>query len=196
MAAHRLTRIAFDRYTSRPTSPINAMRSRADVDAFLLDLLEDRTFTASGLHRTRTVARVKSYGDVLREYEFHPEAKCSDAAGAPCGKQTAGLLRRRHIAIDAFDYIGRESNKLEEVEEGGVPSASDVYTVYDDPRRDEWAPIGSCDPPHPASNAVTAQMPSAVRLAVLIFTCLAPKDANAWCSGSPRGVSFRAKRPA
>jgi hypothetical protein len=81
---------------------------------------------------------VKSYGDVLREYEYHPEAKCADAEGKLCGKQTIGLLQRRHIAIDGFDYIGKESNKLEQVEEGAVPAESDVYTIYADPQRDEW----------------------------------------------------------
>ena len=40
---------------------------------------------------TRQIARVKSYGDVLEEYEFHEEAKCADARGAPCGKQSVGL---------------------------------------------------------------------------------------------------------
>ncbi len=94
--------------------------------------------SASAPHGSRTMARVKSYGDVLREYEYHPEAKCADSSGAPCGKQTVGLLGRRHIAIDGFVYIGKESNKLEEVEEGGVPSESDVYTIFNDPRRDEW----------------------------------------------------------
>ncbi len=94
--------------------------------------------TASGPHGSRHMARVKSYGDVLREYEYHPEAKCADADGKPCGKQTVGLLGRRHIAIDGSDYIGKESNKLEEVEESCVPPESDVYTVFQDPRRDDW----------------------------------------------------------
>ena len=40
--------------------------------------------------------------------------------------------------IEGFDYIGKESNKLQEVEEGGVPSDSDVYTKFNDPQRDEW----------------------------------------------------------
>ncbi len=96
------------------------------------------SITASAPHGSRTMARVKSYGDVLREYEYHPEAKCAGADGKPCGKQTAGLLARRHVAIDGFDYIGKESNKVEQVEEGGVPAESDVYTVFRDPRRDEW----------------------------------------------------------
>lgn len=75
---------------------------------------------------------------MLREYEYHPEAKCAGADGSRCGKQTVGLLQRRHIAIDGFGYIGKESNKLEQVEEGGVPAESDVYTIYNDPRRDKW----------------------------------------------------------
>jgi hypothetical protein len=40
--------------------------------------------------------------------------------------------------MDGFVYIGKESNKIEQVEEGGVPAESDVYTIYDDPTRDEW----------------------------------------------------------
>ena len=94
--------------------------------------------SASAPHGSRTMARVKSYGDVLREYEFHPEAKCADSSGAPCGKQTVGLLGRRHVAIDGFTYIGKESNKLEEVEEQSLFDPSDVYTEYPDPQRDEW----------------------------------------------------------
>jgi hypothetical protein len=95
--------------------------------------------TASGPHGSRTVARVKNYGDVLREYEFHPEAKCADSNGAPCTKQTVGLLSRRHVAIDSITYIGKESNRLEEVEEQSLFNPSDVYTEYPDLRRDEWA---------------------------------------------------------
>ena len=77
---------------------------------------------------------------MLEEYEFHEEAKCADASGAPCDKQTVGLLQRRHVTIEwPPRFIGKESNKLEEVEEGSVPDAGDVYTEYPDPRRDEWA---------------------------------------------------------
>ena len=86
---------------------------------------------------TRSIARVKSYGDVLEEYEFHEEAKCADASGSPCGKQTVGLLQRRHVRIEwPPHFIGKESNKFEEVEEGSVPDAGDVYTEYPNPRRD------------------------------------------------------------
>ena len=82
---------------------------------------------------------MKSYGDVLEEYEFHEEAKCADVSGAPCDKQTVGLLQRRHVTIEwPPRFIGKESNKLEGVEELSVSDAADVYTEYPNPRRDEW----------------------------------------------------------
>ena len=50
-----------------------------------------------------------------------------------------GLLARRHVSIESIAYIGKESNRLEEVEEQSVTDVSDVYVEYPDPRRDEWA---------------------------------------------------------
>ncbi len=88
--------------------------------------------------QSRNTARVKTYGDVIREYEYHPESKCADSAGKPCAKQTLGLLQRRHIRIDGFRFIGKESNKLEEVESGLIHDPQSVYTEYPDKRRDEW----------------------------------------------------------
>jgi hypothetical protein len=81
---------------------------------------------------------VKTYGDVLREYEFHPESKCADANGNACSKQTVGLLQRLHVRILKTMYIGKESNKIEDVASALVHSAQEVYTEYPDPRRDEW----------------------------------------------------------
>jgi hypothetical protein len=94
--------------------------------------------TTHGYHGDRKTARVKTYAEVLREYECHPESKCADADGRPCGKQTIGLLQRRHIKIDLIKYIGKESNSLEDVEFGLTHSAENVYTEYPDPQRDEW----------------------------------------------------------
>jgi hypothetical protein len=94
--------------------------------------------TTAGQHGDRRTARVKTYGDVLEEYEYHPEAKCADANGKVCDRQTIGLLERRHVWIDQIKYIGKESNSLEEVEAGLEHSQENVYTEYPDPRRDEW----------------------------------------------------------
>jgi hypothetical protein len=74
----------------------------------------------------------------LREYEFHLGAKSADAKGKPSGKQSFGLLRRRHVRVERIIYIGRESNRLEEMEAGVIHSPESVYTEYPDPNRDEW----------------------------------------------------------
>jgi hypothetical protein len=86
----------------------------------------------------RKTARVKTYDDVAREYAYHPESKCADAEGNICGKQTEGLLQRRHVYIASIKYISKESNSLEEVNEGLIHAEQNVYTEYPDPRRDEW----------------------------------------------------------
>ena len=94
----------------------------------------------AGYPNERT-ALVKTYGDVLREYEFHPEAKCAGVKGEACDKQTIGLLQRRHVRILKTTYIGKESNKIEDVASALVHSAHEVYTEYPDPRRDEWESV-------------------------------------------------------
>jgi len=99
---------------------------------------ETYRITTLGHHGTRSTARVKTYGDILQEYEFHPESKCADASANPCSKQTIGLLERRHIWVEQIKYIGKESNALEDVEAGMIHCEQSVYTEYPDPRRDEW----------------------------------------------------------
>lgn len=94
--------------------------------------------TTSGFHGDQHTARVKTYGDVIREYEFHAESKCDDVRGGPCMKQTVGLLQPRNIEIQEIRAIGKESNSLEEVESGLIHSPQNVYTEYPDPQRDEW----------------------------------------------------------
>ncbi len=95
--------------------------------------------TTRGEHGTQTAARLKTYGEVVREYEFHAESKCADESGKTSDKQTNGLLQRRHIRIDYTKYIGKESNSLEEVKAGLVDDEENAYTEYNDPRRGEWA---------------------------------------------------------
>lgn len=94
--------------------------------------------TTTSHHGNRWTARVKTYGETLEEYEFHPESKCADSNGNPCGKQTIGLLNRRWIRASEIRNIGKESNILEDVESGSVHSEGSVYTEYTDSRRDEW----------------------------------------------------------
>ena len=97
--------------------------------------------TTRGEHGGKQLARVKTYSDVVQEYEFHPEAKCADSTGRPCDKQTTGRLQRRHVYVKQIRYIGKESNNLEEVEEGLVHSWESAYTEYPDQRRDYWETV-------------------------------------------------------
>lgn len=74
----------------------------------------------------------------MLDYEFHPETKNGDANGNASGKQTIGLLQRRHVRIKQIKYIGKESNLIDDVESGLVQSETDICTEYTDARRDEW----------------------------------------------------------
>jgi len=42
------------------------------------------------------------------------------------------------VRVERIVYIGRESNRLEEIEAGVIHSPESVYTEYPDPHRDEW----------------------------------------------------------
>jgi hypothetical protein len=94
-----------------------------------------RTWGHSG---DRNTARVKTYGELIEEYEFHAESKCADSNGNPCEKQTVGLLQRRHVRIDEIKFIGKESNSVENVESGLEHDEKNVYTEYLDLKRDKW----------------------------------------------------------
>ena len=84
------------------------------------------------------MARVKSYGDVLREYEYHPKQNARTPTVLHAESKPLGCSGRCHISIDGFTYIGKESNKLEEIEEQGGFDPGDVYTEYPNPERDDW----------------------------------------------------------
>lgn len=121
-------------------TPYNA-DPRSWIDDEWIDQYSGKRFriTTQGHCGAKRTARVKTYGDIAVEYEHHPEAKCADVFGNPCDKRTVGLLARRHVKVDQVKCIGKESNSLENVEEGFVHDEKNVYTEYVDPKRDEWA---------------------------------------------------------
>lgn len=86
------------------------------------------------------VARIKTYRDVLAEFRSHPEAKSAAPEGRPCDRRTAGLLDRRIVrSVRALTtHVGKESNRLEEVEAGVEHDPDEVWTEYRDPNRDPW----------------------------------------------------------
>lgn len=87
---------------------------------------------------SRGTVRVQSYQDVLGQYRSHPEAKSAGPDGAPCGRDTIGLLARRSVTALSIEYIGKEANRLEEVEGGLIHTWEEVVATYADPTADDW----------------------------------------------------------
>jgi hypothetical protein len=95
--------------------------------------------STSGSVGTSGVARVATYADQLARYAVHPESKSAGPDGGPCGRATIGLLQRRHVHAAAKPVcVGKESNRLEEVESGVEHDWDEVLTIYKNPRADPW----------------------------------------------------------
>jgi hypothetical protein len=89
-----------------------------------------------------SAVRVKTYRDVLDRYRNHVEAKSLAPDGGVCRGTTTGLLHFRPVTAQWVTHIGKESNKLEEVEAGLVHDPEEVYTEYVDVWHDPaWAMI-------------------------------------------------------
>jgi hypothetical protein len=83
---------------------------------------------------------VKTYRTVIDQYELHPESKSLGPYGEICRGTTVGLLRRRPIVSSGRPtYIGKESNRLEEVQSGLVHTYRDAVFVYGEQGFDSWA---------------------------------------------------------
>ena len=83
-------------------------------------------------------ARVKTYGDVISEYESHPEPKSATVTGKVCDRKTRGLLHRRHISPSKIDLTGKESNRLEDVRKGVVHDWDEIASTFSDPAYSHW----------------------------------------------------------
>jgi hypothetical protein len=63
-------------------------------------------------------AEAKTYGDVVKEYRWHEEAKSLGPDGRPCADTTAGLLQRMPVRAAAeFRHIGKETDRRWERED-------------------------------------------------------------------------------
>ncbi len=79
------------------------------------------------------VARVKSYGEVISEFRGHREDKSLAPEGSLCAPETCGLLRRRPVVVRDVKYIGKESNRLDDVEAKLVHAEGDVLSSFERP---------------------------------------------------------------
>jgi hypothetical protein len=108
------------------------------LDLDYTDIHSRGTFTISPHHYDVRTAQVQTYRQVIARYIKHPEPKCLGADGKPCHTETRGILHPRHIDAFHIEQIGKESNRLEEVQAGIPHEPEEVYTLYTDPKRDPW----------------------------------------------------------
>jgi hypothetical protein len=67
------------------------------------------------------------YGGIIEQHRFHPEPKFCGPDGQPCGRNTRGLLQRRHVEIGRKVPIRKESSRR--WQEGNDPSMLPGYDV-------------------------------------------------------------------
>jgi hypothetical protein len=94
--------------------------------------------TRSSVDAVPGVVQVKTYRHVLDDYRRHPETKSLAPDGTVCRGSTIGLLRRRPVTALFLTHMGKESNRLEEVEAGLVHDPEELYTEYEDSQHGPW----------------------------------------------------------
>jgi hypothetical protein len=101
--------------------------------------------TTQATNTDERIVRVKTIRDVFSEHTTHPELKSLDSNGTPCAEDTTGLLRRRPVTIEphSIRYIGKESNRLHDLETGLVCDERELIASYQHPRteRAEWRAV-------------------------------------------------------
>jgi len=89
----------------------------------------------------RGKVRLATIGDVVRDFRLHPEAKSGDGRGGLGRRGSVGVLPRLTVrAVGLPVHIGKESNRLEDVQDGLITDPDDVYVEYRDERR-EWEQV-------------------------------------------------------
>ncbi len=105
---------------------------------FWFDIHTGERFGITTGHPGGSLVRVQSYNDILVKYCTHPESKSADATRKACTRSTKGLLYRRSVVVNEVVYIGKEANRIEEVEHGTVHDWEEVRERYSDPKRGIW----------------------------------------------------------
>lgn len=83
------------------------------------------------------VARVQSYADVLARCRTHPKPKSIAVGDGDNGRRAVGVLGRRPVTARDVVGIGKEADRLEEVQSGLVHALDDVLQVFAHPGFDE-----------------------------------------------------------
>ena len=97
--------------------------------------------TMRSVYASARSVQVKTYRDVLDEYRAHAETKSLAPDGTLCVGATSGLLQRRPVTRLFLTHVGKESNRLEEVDAGLIHDPEEVYTEYRNPADDPWSTL-------------------------------------------------------
>ncbi len=90
-------------------------------------------------HSSPAAIRVQTHRDTLERFRTHPESKSADPDGNPSNERTVGLLRRLPIEPLCIFHIGKETNLIEQQEEGVLlADPQQVYSIAG-----EWEAIRS-----------------------------------------------------
>jgi hypothetical protein len=90
------------------------------------------TIEPSGGYERPGIVTIKTYRDVLADYATHPEAKSLGPHGEPSERGLAGLMKRRPVRVAGIRHVGKESNRLEDVQSGLLQHADEIANSYDD----------------------------------------------------------------
>jgi hypothetical protein len=111
-------------------------RNSADwLDSWWIDIHSGKEYRIRTEGETGELAvRVQTIADVIDRFRIHPEAKSAGPNGNPANSWTKGLLGRLDIQVLTVFHIGKESNFIEQQEEGIL--IADPQAVY--PGGGEW----------------------------------------------------------
>jgi hypothetical protein len=73
--------------------------------------------TGSAIGISDAPIKVVTWREFVEDFDAHPEVKYCDADGKTCSADTIGVLYRHHLTIGRIEYIGKESNRLEDDDE-------------------------------------------------------------------------------
>jgi len=112
----------------RPVAPYS--RNPADwLRSWWIDIHTGRKYRIRTDGETdECTIRVQAIADVIDHFRIHPEAKSAGPDGNPANSWTVGLLGRRDIQVLTAFHIGKESNLIEQQEEGIL--IADPQAVY------------------------------------------------------------------
>ena len=126
------SRIRFDRPARLSEFRLIAPYSRNPADwqgSWWIDIHSGRKYRIRTTGETNeSTIRVQTIADVIDRFRMHPEAKSAAPDGSPSIRGAKGLLSRLHVRAFHVSHIGKETNLLEQQEEGIL--LTDPQAVY------------------------------------------------------------------